>query len=1848
MRKACGFVSVSLSFNGGGNLMDYQKAYKKNIRAHKFQRDKIIFQGEMAGRRNEDFGGVLSSEKEDYKFCFVSSSESSEEKEDDGSVDECDWDYFFEPSASTIDGNSIIYNQDDTSSTSDDDDEILSKIEGSSEGHFPKQFRGAWDKVCHEHACKCSATQYVAVPVPILIPMESLESWNKVNDPDTLLKLLNTSNLIYQHHDASDVIDTSSLSSTTSQQQNQQVCCRLQTRKNDNEEGMRREKEETAERSGGQEKIANVSIIHDHCISCCSSALQVRHKTKNITSDSECDKEHHYFREGETALSKIKKYANQNKTLGSSSLSNVTTHLCEAIKITNKHESTTCDCLTSCVCVGLTCSNSEPHTISNLIKTASLPPNAVQDTSFSRSAMISVGKLKLSENDDGYLVSESIFSTSSTSSDEEEEEKCDENYEGPSRPVVQRSYDVAGASAQTENIVSDNESSSNESCPVLTSDSEDTGIDDRRRIKLKKFTKVFVVNKEHNQFSETDSCSSSNALESSTSEEIETSDNDTDTDGVILNYIKPINSDSNHEQEEDGSSSDTIDSENVILNSIKTIDNDFIESEDKYNDKVASSESANVVIDDKNNFYSPSKNIDDDINQVIDDEQIEKLSNIDNLVPESSCIAIQMATDGEHNEISERKVVQSCNLSMILGSYASSKGKEKEQHDIVDDVKTSSEINLVKIESSLQHESTESNLQTSCEIVNKENNDNVPIIKTGLPLHAQCERSNASKPLLSDQQRSLTLAAAGSEGNNNTILQNNSCVKQMNVNEEKAAQELLSVENASVLSEQYKSSDGSGNNNNKFKSLVMITSETDDNNPDLTMNSSVSVISNDMTQIITNNSRDDPIVVQHKNWQHRELANCDSEKNSNSGGVKSKIGFYEENINKVKDIPSVKAKKLENLKEEKSDSSEPREEDELAPSSTLKNDLNDLNDDVKVITGQNTLSAVVCLEDGLADDDSWVEELSQNDEEEFQSTETGSDFDSSGDEMSLLSSGIDREEELRGYNRVSIDFTLHTIVEESCEESEYESNDRKSQRISASELEKYFFFGLGGGNACGSNERPTSLSLSTRENDESPSETSSVCSEGLDSLNTPENENVNECGNISSRLEKYFLSGFMGFQNDDNEGSDGSGSVGSDSEGRPSPEQRRKKLVRARGGSRSHNSSLDNLLTKEESSAENHQEDISNDESDNHCDTVKRKKKNKKLPEVEIENPSDGSEHEKSDDNGNKTPQPELLLLLPAHNSLVQSRKQHSRDSGFIGSNDDLLKSSDGQKSPEMKIELAEIQEDLKENENSPFPESSSPQPFVTSLIRKDSFNAWSSDEETNLMMTKMRQFFKSLVAASKTSSPQMSASNVSPKVQPKQQRLRPPQLIYFENELTRLMKTVPGVTENQVKELVEYLSSEDTWSDSYDSSDYTSSDKESTAANKNKSLKIQQQISASCQQIIEKFDSARTVVNHDEEGDMGDGGVLEDGINKETAFVYQKLVASISKKIADEKPPHDEENSPPIIAKVMHHIGSRLVALMHEVSSSGGESMKSNSPKQPSRHHHRRAHQGKISVTTTEDEDDDSTSAESNFGESTTLKNLPRSKSHDLLLDGNGSGSKPSQDHTMTEERDASDYERFSWRGSFESALLTTCDSRNKLDNSSNSALSILAAKRRSAGDLLFSPNINLSHEQLDRVRSCGSIGGVDHDLENSKLWESTQSQESSIKRVGCISDDTDESSDNDQHRLTHQRSTLPRSLQASAAIAVSTTNSLPRLPTTSSSSTQSGVIQKFFQGGNVKSARYRAPGFIGYRAQQNAPKRALSAPGLQPFLARRERRSNKTQSLAIGKFLELSFIHRNEIESI
>ncbi|XP_061937253.1 uncharacterized protein LOC107998510 isoform X24 [Apis cerana] len=999
---------------------------------------------------------------------------------------------------------------------------------------------------------------------------------------------------------------------------------------------------------------------------------------------------------------------------------------------------------------------------------------------------------------------------------------------------------------------------------------------------------------------------------------------------------------------------------------------------------------------------------------------------------------------------------------------------------------------------------------------------------------------------------------------------------------------------------------------------------------------------------------------------------------------------------------------------------------------------------------------VVILEEGLADDDSWVEEVSHDEDEPGATTATE---ESSEDEANNLG---DREEELRGYHRQAIDFTLHTIVEESCEESEAEpslaagSPSKKQRPPSASELEKYFFFGLGGD---GNNS-----SMGSREVD-SLSETSSIYSEGLESLGqdeAPGNGQSQERSNSgegflnSSRLEKYFLSEFLGFDQDRR---DSDGSVGSDSEGRPSPEaQRRKKLVRARGTGRSHSSSLDNLLALTQSSqnlsSQNSLQDLSLNQdaqetqsegsstetdgaddgqtaafgTDGQFDTVKRKKKKprnlgtqsprvpddrNKTPEpnremvlvgeVVMENDAEAINSEDSE--RAKTPQPECILSSSSSpsgtvnasltsTSLVDSSrnvqmssgeslnynqrsKQQSRDSGFVGSCDDLLQHQklpeDGQPGSEISQESGKDRSNNETGENAQdanqisnegtsgiekgnvvkvdhhLSHTALPHLPNASLSRKDSFNNWSSDEETNLMMSKMRQFFKTMVANSNGQNQNTTNANssaASPAPSPRlagyaskarlcsQNRTKPPQLVYFENELTRLMKTVPGIRDEQVREIVEYLSSEDTWSDSYDSSDYTSSDLEGAAGGRRSAL--QEQISQSCQQIISKFDTTsgdNLLDKEREDKTVPTPGIQPPCLGRDTAFVYQKLVQSFTKMAGDgvssdaNSTPH---SSPPLIAKVMHHIGSRLVALMHEVSE-GGPSVQhhSTSWRRYSQHHRTPS-----SASTTED--DDSTSDSTNAPSSTHLQ-LPRSKSHDpLLLINSHPAASTGQEG---EEREASDYERFSWRGSFESALMAA-DSRTKLSllacsgdsvgaSASANALA-MAAKRRSAGDLLFNPK-SFSREQLDRVRSCGSIGGGSGGAASAgsveeRIWSNRR--RSSVPDANTRGESGDEDTEDELEYSGESRATtLPRGMQSAITAA---TNSLPRLPAstapsglTTTSTTPSTTMHKAHsvyhflpQHSGVKSARYRPPGFArnsNVPGVLGGPKRAVSAPGLQ-----------------------------------
>ena len=931
---------------------------------------------------------------------------------------------------------------------------------------------------------------------------------------------------------------------------------------------------------------------------------------------------------------------------------------------------------------------------------------------------------------------------------------------------------------------------------------------------------------------------------------------------------------------------------------------------------------------------------------------------------------------------------------------------------------------------------------------------------------------------------------------------------------------------------------------------------------------------------------------------------------------------------------------------------------------------------------------------------------------------------SEGEHLSGDDEYFDREEELRGYNR-QIDFTLHTILEESCEDSsdpELRSRSRGSSNYSGSddgrigrkqsshkrhsgpsEMEKYFLYGVGG--------------LPGNDTDEFPPDYS-------DSAGTPSPEQIDNSNRISKNIVGSTSDGPKSMDavtlSDRERITDDSGSVGSESDGQCSPldpkSKKKKFLPRSKGRTNSDSGRLsdsgtgrvtgesDNadgdLSPNPSSSDSEHLSGYDNAKQRTHKKNCKNVAQSQRTGETTVQNPlfnqaeAQDGKHTLLDGAATSsnslqsprisppiTPLPSQIIEVqpvlvnssgispnsaarasPAASSSSGSSENNSlncqssslsghpvrknqngssRDSGFVGSMDDLLRNdlnqhiggssggdsghsfsdSEGHLNLQQKTsnslintnatansnkrptleKLSEMSgENTEEDITSASPNNSKQmQPNVsesekkttlsnrssnkslvidkmqqnvganTPLVRKNSFNNWSSDEDTNIMMNRMRAFFRNVIKNAMDSTHPM-ASDVkdtmptqfhSNKPTTPASKLKPPQLIAFEEQLTKLMRTVPGINEGQVKEVVEYLSSEDTWSESCDSSDYASSDidletygipawKDDDDDHCVPDLEqswLQEQISASCHEIVQNFDdslcpksiSPSMAINETEDFD------------RETSFMYQKLMAKMAaKKVDKHKEKQSKKNekftSSPISGKVMHTISSRLVALMHEVSSSQSdadtqESLKSScdyrtggmdSVKEMKQ---QRRPKTDLRATHSNDSTTSSNSSTNNYAvnskEELLRLNKTNSKSEELLdnacsrQENNVSGKTsvlssdynvwkgvnrdeirrgslglPSRNNNSAQgsvEKSMSgsssgvsdlvnDDERWSWKGSFESALAPAPTDQNTKRSRSGSSATMMSNEQKkrhsgSTGAIHNSPSIDKSNDHMD-----------------------------------------------------------------------------------------------------------------------------------------------------------------------
>jgi hypothetical protein len=583
--------------------------------------------------------------------------------------------------------------------------------------------------------------------------------------------------------------------------------------------------------------------------------------------------------------------------------------------------------------------------------------------------------------------------------------------------------------------------------------------------------------------------------------------------------------------------------------------------------------------------------------------------------------------------------------------------------------------------------------------------------------------------------------------------------------------------------------------------------------------------------------------------------------------------------------------------------------------------------------------------DVTSDDDSWVEEIIFEDDDD-------ADMNNSNKKPPPPP---------------PLDLTLHTIVEESCEESEAEGNSgnfnqqpttsRGARRYSASrqndnELEKYFNFGIYSNTdngSSGAGEGRNSLTNDESEFSDTFSESSFSIQDDQDMMQSGEGSmeiqtdgthstvvrsgggrsraSASSSGPVdpaelaSSRLEKYFFNlglpqSMINPISSINQTAD-SDSVGSESESDNSVLENRKKVLKHHRRSADFEDEFGDKVSDEEEDFGFGQDGF---------DTIKKTSRKVK------KSGSEGNLLESSGGGGGSSKSSENLSTscgaLPGSSS--DSALVHSSSSG-IGT---LKEKSplEPQLSSEGTTSSSSKEESSSASPTSP-PSSSSRKSTkaggdkpVIKVNRSNSFT-WSSDEEVNIMMSKLRALIKNLIKsktdsnnaaatpASSSGANMSSPSNNDPTnnpsdvasctpatagsaLKPNTSKDKDKQLAYLENELIRLMKS------ENLKNIVEYFSSE-----------------ESDVDDVYKFIKV---VKESGSNSADRYNAGSSDFHHL-------------GLDLEDPHLLKTLQSTMQAENDDDD--DDEEassqvtpkGSPALLAKVMHHIGNRLAVWMKD-----------------------------------------------------------------------------------------------------------------------------------------------------------------------------------------------------------------------------------------------------------------------------------------------------------------------------
>ncbi|KAH6927590.1 hypothetical protein HPB50_006063 [Hyalomma asiaticum] len=520
-----------------------------------------------------------------------------------------------------------------------------------------------------------------------------------------------------------------------------------------------------------------------------------------------------------------------------------------------------------------------------------------------------------------------------------------------------------------------------------------------------------------------------------------------------------------------------------------------------------------------------------------------------------------------------------------------------------------------------------------------------------------------------------------------------------------------------------------------------------------------------------------------------------------------------------------------------------------------------------------------------------------------------------------------------------LSYSLHTILEESCEESEKSSRATTPvTKNPSSELEKYFSFAIGNASLEEIHKR---WSIATSEDfSDSVSETS-----GVDDVEVLE-EDPEELA--SSRLEKYFTSGLLGTGKfhypDDAEFTDESGGISSDDEDkRATSKQNKKEKVEAAASLAFEAGDSCGTIKRKKKDDDEEAADVKVVLEEEGFATIKKKKEDalEVQPDDVANNTADCTivkeEQQFAQDNSFENldatltaDESTIICVDPATDSV--SHDLPTKDSDLLTEDNRMSITPTSEANTDMQQSLSDSANELTSGIESMCTSSTSEMTQNDDVVKDSKKFALEEDTASIHSRSSSTECYSDEEAAYIVNRVLAHISGTSDETEKVDENITPWKAL-LESQITRLMQTVSPAALSGESSCSSTIGSNnsDYGSDTLESGTYSSTDEEGSPKPRHHKKPGRRSPSNQLSAAVD-----------DKLADNLSGHSNDSTISEETMFICRQLMQSL-KLLSDEKVNKDEKSSCPVISdhnhndymKAQEYIQYQIVALMHTVSGS-------------------------------------------------------------------------------------------------------------------------------------------------------------------------------------------------------------------------------------------------------------------------------------------------------------------------